>query len=183
MESYSISMERATSIFRLLSEILNFKLMRVSLILDLKVEPVIIHGSKHWVSTELLIPEGHSSKWNSNEGHIQLERTSTTNSITVSIPDLAETVIPVSEEDNKIHNYQIPENDKLIILILRNPTKLGVAMLVVGSDYNYKTSSLLATDCALCIFSLEEKDEKMSPLMDYGMLDGKGGGNGITCKK
>nr|GEY85632.1 hypothetical protein [Tanacetum cinerariifolium]GFA51604.1 hypothetical protein [Tanacetum cinerariifolium] len=159
---------------------------------------------------ELLIPEGHSSEWNSNDGEIQVERTSTTNSLTVNIPDLAEisvNVIPVSEEDSKIHNYQIPQNDSFAHLEVQfrffglsskvegilgrtyrpdfeNPAKPGVAMPVIGGDDKYKTSALLATDCALCLFSPEEnKDEKVSPLMDYGMLDCKGGGNGITCKK
>nr|GEV79004.1 hypothetical protein [Tanacetum cinerariifolium] len=150
---------------------------------------------------ELLIPEGHSSEWNSNDGEIQVERTSTTNSLTVNIPDLAEisvNVIPVSEEDSKIHNYQIPQNDSFAHLEVQfrffglsskvegilgrtyrpdfeNPAKPGVAMPVIGGDDKYKTSALLATDCALCLFSPEEnKDEKVSPLMDYGMLDCKG---------
>ncbi|GJV24872.1 late embryogenesis abundant protein-related protein [Tanacetum coccineum] len=159
------------------------------------------HLKLSYDGAELLIPEGHSSEWNSNEGEIQVERTSTTNSLTVSIPDLAEisvNVIPVSEEDSKIHNYQIPQNDSFAHLEVQfrffglssnvegilgrtyrpdfeNPAKPGVAMPVIGGDDKYKTSALLATDCALCLFSPEEnKDEKVSPLMNYGMLDCKG---------
>ncbi|CAH1415758.1 unnamed protein product [Lactuca virosa] len=159
---------------------------------------------------ELFIPESHSSEWNSTEGNIQVERTATTNSITVNILDLAEisvNVIPVSEEDSKIHNYQIPANDSFAHLEVQfrffglsskvegilgrtyrpdfeNPAKQGVAMPVVGGDDKYKTSSLLTADCALCVFSPNEiKDEHGSPMMDFGMLDCTGGGNGITCKK
>ncbi|KAI3815860.1 hypothetical protein L1987_15543 [Smallanthus sonchifolius] len=150
-------------------------------------------------------------EWNSTNGHIQVERTSTTNSVTVAISDLAEisvNVIPVSEEDSKIHNYQIPSNDRFAHLEVqfrffglssnvegilgrtysldfKNPAKPGVEMPVIGGgDDKYKTSSLLGTDCALCVFSPDSiKDEHDSLTMEYGMLDCKGGGNGITCKK
>ncbi|KAM0048780.1 hypothetical protein Hdeb2414_s0008g00278371 [Helianthus debilis subsp. tardiflorus] len=160
--------------------------------------------------TELYIPEGDSSEWSSTKGDIQVERTSTTNSLTITIHDLAEisvNVIPVSEGDSKIHNYQIPSNDSFAHLEVQfrffglssnvegilgrtyrpdfeNPAKPGVAMPVVGGDDKYKASSLLATDCALCVFSPDgTKDEHDSLMMEYGMLDCKGGGNGITCKK
>ncbi|KAI3745486.1 hypothetical protein L1987_58600 [Smallanthus sonchifolius] len=159
---------------------------------------------------ELVIPEGHSSEWNSTEGDIQVERTSTTNSLTVTIHDLVEisvNVIPVSEEDSKTHSYQIPTNDSFAHLEVQfrffglssnvegilgrtyrpdfeNPAKPGVAMPVVGGDDKYKTSSLLATDCAFCMFSpYNIKDEHDLLMTEYGMLDCKGGGNGITCKK
>ncbi|KAI3795808.1 hypothetical protein L1987_38468 [Smallanthus sonchifolius] len=159
---------------------------------------------------KLLIPEGHSSEWKSTKGDIQVERTSTTNSGTVTISDLAEicvNAIPVSKEDSMTHNYQIPANDSFAHLEVqfrffglssnvegilgrtyrpdfKNPAKLGVAMLVVGGDDNYKTSSLLAADCALCVFSPNNiKDEHDSLVTEYDMLDCKGGKNGIRCKK
>ncbi|KAM0038947.1 hypothetical protein Hdeb2414_s0012g00376421 [Helianthus debilis subsp. tardiflorus] len=159
---------------------------------------------------ELIIPEGDSSEWNSTEGDIQVERTSTTNSLTITIPNLAEifvNVIPVSEEDSKIHNYQIPSNDSFAHLEVQfrffglssnvegilgrtyrpdfeNPAKPGVAMPVIGGDDKYKTSSLLATDCVLCVFSPNNiKDEDDSLMREYGMLECQGGGDGIACKK
>ncbi|KAJ9563043.1 hypothetical protein OSB04_008203 [Centaurea solstitialis] len=168
------------------------------------------HLNLSYDGMELVIPEGHSSEWNSTNGEIQVERTSTTNSLTVHIPDVAEisvNVIPVSEEDSKIHNYQIPANDSFAHLEVQfrflglsskvdgilgrtyrpdfeNPAKPGVAMAVVGGDDKYKTSSLLATDCALCVFDPNEiKDGDESTVMEYGMVDCTGGGNGITCKK
>ncbi|MFS8025649.1 hypothetical protein Hanom_Chr16g01477581 [Helianthus anomalus] len=159
---------------------------------------------------ELIIPEGDSSEWNSTKGDIQVERTSTTNSLTITIPNLAEifvNVIPVSEEDSKIHNYQIPLNDSFAHLEVQfrffglssnvegilgrtyrpdfeNPAKSGVAMPVIGGDDKYRTSSLLATDCALCVFSPDNiKDEDDTLMMEYGMLECQGGGDGIACKK
>ncbi|KAJ0682170.1 hypothetical protein HanPI659440_Chr16g0644361 [Helianthus annuus] len=65
-----------------------------------------------------------------------------------------------------------------------NLAKLGVAMPVVGGDDRYKASSLLATDCDLCVLTpVNIKDEHDPITMGPGMLDCKGGGNGITCKK
>ncbi|XP_071706818.1 uncharacterized protein [Rutidosis leptorrhynchoides] len=168
------------------------------------------HLKLSYDETPLFIPEGHSSEWNSTKGDIQVERTSMTNSVTILIQDVVEisvNVIPISEEDSKIHNYQIPENDSFAHLEVQfrffglspnvegilgrtyrpdfeNPAKPGVAMPVVGGDDKYKTSSLLATDCALCVFDPDNiEDEQESLMKDYGMLDCKGGGNGITCKK
>ncbi|KVH96962.1 Root cap [Cynara cardunculus var. scolymus] len=168
------------------------------------------HLNLSYDGTELVIPEGHSSEWTSTNGDIQVERTSTTNSLTVHIPDVAEisvNVIPVSEEDSKIHNYQIPANDSFAHLEVQfrflglsskvegilgrtyrpdfeNPAKPGVAMAVVGGDDKYKTSSLLATDCALCVFDPNEiKNGDGARVMEYGMVDCTSGGNGITCKK
>ncbi|KAJ0821807.1 hypothetical protein HanPSC8_Chr16g0724511 [Helianthus annuus] len=159
---------------------------------------------------ELIILEGDSSEWNSTEGDIQVERSSTTNGLTNTIPNLAEifvNVIPVSEEDSKIHNYQIPLNDSFAHLEVQfrffglssnvegilgrtyrpdfeNPAKPGVAMPVIGGDDKYKTSSLLATDYAICVFSPDNiKDEDDSLMMEYGMLECQGGGDGIACKK
>ncbi|KAF5760653.1 hypothetical protein HanXRQr2_Chr16g0755951 [Helianthus annuus] len=57
-------------------------------------------------------------------------------------------------------------------------------MPVGGGDDKYKTSSLLATDCDLCVLTpVNIKDEHYPVTMGPGMLDCKGGGNGITCKK
>ncbi|KAL9999124.1 hypothetical protein Hdeb2414_s0008g00278271 [Helianthus debilis subsp. tardiflorus] len=104
--------------------------------------------------------------------------------LAVTIPDIAEiyvNVIPVSKEDGKLHNYQIPKNESFAHLEVQfrffglsanvegildrtyrpdfeNPAKQGVAMPVVGGDDKYKTSSLLATDCALCVLLISRMD-------------------------
>ncbi|KAF5943741.1 hypothetical protein HYC85_017818 [Camellia sinensis] len=58
-----------------------------------------------------IIPEGHSSKWNSLYNDLTIERTSSKNSVIVIVPEIVEvlvSVVPVSEEENQIHNYRIP---------------------------------------------------------------------------
>ncbi|KAL5993257.1 hypothetical protein ACLOJK_014180 [Asimina triloba] len=53
-----------------------------------------------------------------------------------------------------------------------NPAKAGVAMPVVGGKSQLRTSSLLSSDCAACIFSPAEVEKKESSmLVDFGTLD------------
>ncbi|KAK3020634.1 hypothetical protein RJ639_047855 [Escallonia herrerae] len=162
---------------------------------------------------ELLIPEGYPSLWKSPENDLKIERTSSKNSVLITIPEVAEisvNVVPVTKEDDRIHNYQIPSDDCFAHLEVqfrfyglsskvegvlgrtyqedfKNPAKPGVAMPIVGGEDKYRITSLLSADCASCNFSpsgvLKQED---SPAMNYGTLDctsGPNGGNGIVCRK
>ncbi|GFY91815.1 late embryogenesis abundant (LEA) protein-like protein [Actinidia rufa] len=161
----------------------------------------------------LIVPRGLYSTWNSPNNELIVERASSKNSVTVTVPELVEiraTVVPVSEQENKIHNYQIPSNDSFAHLEVqfrfiglssvvegvlgrtyrpdfKNPAKPGVAMAVVGGDDKYRTSSLLSTDCTYCVFSPEKNAAREGSMaLEYGTLDctrGIGGGNGIVCRK
>lgn len=143
----------------------------------------------------LKIPEGQSTKWESQEKGIKVERTSIKNSAIITLPEIAEisvNVVPVTKEDDRIHNYQIPSNDCFAHLEVQfrfyglssevegvlgrtyqpdfvNPTKPGVAMPVVGGEDKYRIPSLLSSNCKLCVFSpagiVNNKD---SLVMDYG---------------
>lgn len=162
---------------------------------------------------ELVIPEGHRSSWESQEGSLRVERTSNKNSILVTLPDVAEisvNVVPVTKEDDRIHNYQIPSDNCFPHLEIQfrfsglsskvegilgrtyqpdfqNPAKPGVAMPVVGGEDKYRTSSLLSSDCNSCLFNPDGAfDQENALLKDYGVLDCNGGatsGNGIVCRK
>lgn len=155
---------------------------------------------------EQVIPEDHLSSWQSPESNIRVDRTSSKNSVQVTIPDVAEisvNVVPVTRKDDRIHNYQIPSDDCFVHLEVqfkfyslsskvegvlgrtyqtdfKNPAKPGVAMPVVGGENKYRTTSLLSADCGSCIFSpdgfLEQKEE--AAVMDFGTLDCTGGSNG-----
>ncbi|XP_027127613.1 uncharacterized protein LOC113770010 [Coffea eugenioides] len=162
---------------------------------------------------ELEIHEGYSSVWQSTDNAIRVERTSNKNSALITIPEVAEisvNVVPVTKEDDRIHNYQIPSDDCFAHLEVQfrffglsskvegvlgktyqpdfvNPAKPGVAMPVMGGEDKYRTTSLLSTDCKGCMFSsaglLNAED---SLVMNYGSLDCTGGsssGNGIVCRK
>lgn len=162
---------------------------------------------------DLVLPEGHLSMWYSPGKEVKVERTSSKNSVTVSIRDIAEilvNVVPVTKQDDIVHNYQVPSNDCFVHLEVQfrffelspkvegvlgrtyrldyeNPAKPGVAMPVLGGEEKYRTTSLLSADCRSCVFSPESVLEKQtSSMMEYGMLDctsGSSRGYGIVCRK
>ncbi|XP_059440874.1 uncharacterized protein LOC132173394 [Corylus avellana] len=162
---------------------------------------------------EITIPQGHLSVWRSPENDVRVERTSDKNSVIVILPEVAEisvNVVPVTKEDDRIHNYKIPSDDCFTHLEVQfrfyglsskvegvlgrsyqpdfqNPAKPGVAMPVVGGEDRYRTTSLLSSDCRSCVFSPAGiSNQKDSLVMEYSMLDCTGGatsGNGIVCRK
>ncbi|GAB4846325.1 hypothetical protein Ancab_025331 [Ancistrocladus abbreviatus] len=162
---------------------------------------------------EVAISEGYPSVWTSLAEDLKIERTSSKNSVIVTIREVAEVsvnVVPVTEEDNRIHNYQIPSDNCFAHLEVQfrffglspevegvlgrtyqpefqNPAKPGVAMPVVGGEDKYRTSSLLSADCKACVFSpARVLQQEKSMVMDFGTLDcasRAASGYGIVCKK
>ena len=138
-----------------------------------------------------------------------MERTSNKSSVVVTLPEVAEisvNMVPVTKEDDRIHNYQIPSDDCFAHLRFyglsskvegvlgriyqpdfKNPAKPGVAMPVVRGEDKYRTTLLVSADCSSSVFSpAGVVDQKDSLVMEYGMLDcagGATGGNGILCRK
>ncbi|KAJ9562683.1 hypothetical protein OSB04_007843 [Centaurea solstitialis] len=131
----------------------------------------------------------------------------------VTLPGVVEilaNVVPVTSEDDKIHGYKVPSDDCFAHLEVQfrfsglsdevegvlgrtyrpdfeNPAKPGVAMAVVGGEDRYRTTDLLAADCATCMFDSSKGEQKKKMVKEYGTLDcsakGLFHGNGIVCKK
>jgi len=140
---------------------------------------------------------------------VKVERVADKNSVMVTLKDVAEilvNVVPVTKEDDRIHNYQVPSDDcfahlevqfrffalspkvdgvlgRTYRLDFENPAKPGVAMPVVGGEDRYKTESLLSQECGSCVFSQEK--ETTPQVMEYGTLDCTkfSHGFGIVCRK
>ncbi|TKY66569.1 Root cap [Spatholobus suberectus] len=161
---------------------------------------------------ELVVPEGHLSAWRGPQSQLRIERTSSKNGVTVTLQEAAEisvNVVPVTREDSRTHNYQIPDDDCFAHLEVqfrfhglsnkvdgvlgrtyqpdfRNPARLGVAMPVLGGEDRYRTASLVSEDCGVCLFAAKQASEKMDSVSEYGVLDCTGvanGGNGIVCRR
>ncbi|KAG1347152.1 hypothetical protein COCNU_06G009810 [Cocos nucifera] len=122
----------------------------------------------------LEVPEGHLSEWKSIDKKLVVERTGSRNSVTITVEGIAEVspnVVPVTKEDDEIHNYHIPFDDCFAHLEVQfrifglSPDVEGVlgrtyhpnfkttAKPVVGGEDKYRTSSLVSPDCKLCLFS------------------------------
>ncbi|KAL9667057.1 hypothetical protein QQ045_001403 [Rhodiola kirilowii] len=163
---------------------------------------------------EIIIPQGHLSKWESPEADLTVERISDTNSVLITLSDFADisiSVVPITKEDDKIQNYQIPENNCFAHLEVQfkflglsskvegvlgrtyqpdfqNPAKRGVAMPVVGGEAKYRTASLVSATCKSCVYSPTKRTERedVGMMMDESIMDCTGGGNngnGIICRK
>ncbi|RZC71531.1 hypothetical protein C5167_034912 [Papaver somniferum] len=162
----------------------------------------------------LTIEEGHLSTWVASDGQLTVERTSTRNRVLVKLPGITEfyvNVVPVTKEDDRIHNYQIPSDDCFAHLEVQfkfldlsesvegvlgqtyrpdfiNPVKRGVAMPVMGGEDKFKTSSLLSADCRRCIFSSENSDEEtnslvLDPTMTVDCTSRTSNGYGVVCRR
>ncbi|XP_057465803.1 uncharacterized protein LOC130755444 [Actinidia eriantha] len=139
----------------------------------------IDHLKFSYDGNEVLLPERHLSVWNSPERNLNVERISSKNSVILSLDkvlEIAVNAMPVTKEDDKIHNYQIPNNNCYVHLDVqfrffslspdvegvlgrtyqpdfKNPAKVGVSMPVVGGEDKYRTASLLSSECKSCLFS------------------------------
>jgi Root cap len=129
--------------------------------------------------TPFELREGHLSKWISEDNALLVERTEQLNSVMITVNEVAEisvSVVPITEEDDRIHGYNIPKDDSFAHLEVQfrffsiskevegvlgrtyqpdyvSTVKRGVEMPVVGGEDNYHTTSLLSSDCKLCLFS------------------------------
>ncbi|KAL1336942.1 hypothetical protein HN51_031357 [Arachis hypogaea] len=162
----------------------------------------------------IALTEGTLSTWHSPSKDVKVERVASKNNVIVTLENVAEilvNVVPITKEDDRIHNYQVPNDDCFAHLEVQfrffslspkvdgvlgktyrpdfeNPAKPGVAMPVVGGEDSYKTTSLLSHDCASCLFSQEsssERDASTKMITELDTLDCTkfSYGLGIVCKK
>ncbi|MBA0587669.1 uncharacterized protein LOC105799301 [Gossypium raimondii] len=137
--------------------------------------------SVRWDDETVTIPydgEGEWRKGNGDERQVLVERTDDKNSLHVKISGLVEMDIrvrPIGKEENKVHNYQLPDDDAFAHLETQfkftnlsdevegvlgktyqpdyvSPVKRGVAMPMMGGEDKYQTPSLFSPFCKACRF-------------------------------
>lgn len=132
-----------------------------------------------WNGETVTVPTEGEAEWRSSGGEAVVERTDDVNTARVTVPGLVEIdvkVVPIGEEENRVHNYQLPSDDAFAHLESQfkfvklsenvegilgktyrpgyvSPAKKGVAMPVVGGEDKYYTTSLYSPQCKACIFS------------------------------
>ena len=133
-----------------------------------------------WDGEAVNIPTDGEAEWrtNSEEREVVVERTDDTNSVKVTVAGLVELNVKVSaigEQENKVHNYQLPADDAFAHLETQfkftkvtdlvegilgktyrpdyvSPVKRGVPMPMMGGEDKYQTPSLYSPLCKACRF-------------------------------
>nr|GEV04101.1 putative root cap [Tanacetum cinerariifolium] len=136
--------------------------------------------SVKWNGEEVTVPFDGDSEWRTSteEREVVVERTDDTNTVKVTVSGLVEIdmkAVPVTKEDDKAHNYQLPSNDAFAHFELQfkfmnlsddvegilgktyqpgyvSPVKRGIAMPIMGGEDKYETASLTSTVCKECKF-------------------------------
>lgn len=133
-----------------------------------------------WDGEAVNIPTDEEAEWRTNgeEREVVVERTDDANSVRVRIAWLVKMdirVTPIGENENKVHNYQLPSDDAFAHLETQfrffnltdlvegvlgktyrpdyvSPVKIGVPMPMMGGEDKYQTPSLYSPICKACRF-------------------------------
>ncbi|CAL1403431.1 unnamed protein product [Linum trigynum] len=133
-----------------------------------------------WDGEKVDIPTGGEAEWRTVTAgrEVVVERTDDVNTVKVTVGGLAELSVrirPIGEEENRVHNYQLPEGDSFAHLETQfkfqnltdevegvlgktyrpdyvSPAKVGVPMPMLGGEDKYETPSLYSTSCRFCRF-------------------------------
>ncbi|CAN0846346.1 Microtubule-actin cross-linking factor 1, isoforms 6/7, partial [Linum grandiflorum] len=156
------------------------------------------------------LPENHGANWKSEMTSIT--RTSDANNVVVEVEGrfkIAVKVVPITQEDSRIHNYGVRDDDCMAHLDLgfkfhslgeevdgvlgqtyRNGyvsrLNVGAKMAVMGGEREFATSSLFAADCAASRFvgSVSGGGGEMAGIYLPSLKCESGiDGQGVVCKR
>ncbi|KAI3982539.1 hypothetical protein MKX01_031278 [Papaver californicum] len=159
----------------------------------------------------IYLPELEGAKWQSEvDSSISITRSGVTNRIIIEVEGnfkITANVVPITEEESRIHNYAITSDDCFAHLDLAfkfyslsedvngvlgqtyaknyvSRVKMGASMPVMGGDSKFITSNLFKKDCAVARFIGTESNDSGSS-SEYGSLNCRSGidGTGVVCKR
>ncbi|RZC57658.1 hypothetical protein C5167_004961 [Papaver somniferum] len=159
----------------------------------------------------IYLPELEGAKWQSEvDSSISITRSGVTNRIIIEVEGnfmITANVVPITEEESRIHNYAIIREDCFAHLDLAfkfyslsedvngvlgqtyaknyvSRVKMGASMPVMGGDNKFITSNLFAKDCAVARFVGSESNDGVTS-SEYGSLNCSSGidGTGVVCKR
>ncbi|TQD95426.1 hypothetical protein C1H46_018984 [Malus baccata] len=164
----------------------------------------------------ITLPESEGARWQSTSvPTVSLGRVSGTNNAMVEVEGsfrITAKVVPITEQDSRVHNYGITKDDTFAHLDLGfkffslsdqvsgvlgqtyrpdyiSRVNIGASMPLMGGDKEFETSSLLTTDCAAARFSggnvgSESETNSLEDLELPSMSCASGmDGRGVVCKR
>ncbi|XP_040991168.1 uncharacterized protein LOC121238383 [Juglans microcarpa x Juglans regia] len=151
--------------------------------------------SLRWDGEAVDIANNGEGEWRTNgeEREVVVERTDDANSARVTVAHLVEIdirVTPIGQNENKVHNYQIPADDAFAHLETQfrfakltdfvegvlgktytpdyvSPVKIGVPMPMMGGEDKYQTPSLYSPICKACRFQRQPAIGSMKEVAQY----------------
>ncbi|KAI3948085.1 hypothetical protein MKX01_014684 [Papaver californicum] len=155
------------------------------------------------------LPESEGAKWQSEIAPaVTITRSSVTNKVIVEVEGnfkISATVVPITEEESKVHNYGITKDVCFAHLDLGfkfyslgenvngvlgqtyannyvTKVNMSASMAVMGGEDKFITSGVFAKDCAVARFTGSSSSESSS---EYTIVSSSSGidGRGVVCKK
>lgn len=147
-----------------------------------------------WDGDTVDVPRDGDEEWRINDGReVVVERTADTNSVRVTVSGLLQMdvqVKPIGKEENRVHNYQLPDNDAFAHLETQfkfsnlseqvegvlgktyqpnyvSPVKRGVPMPLMGGEDKYQTPSLYSPICNSCKFQRQSAFTALESVAQY----------------
>ncbi|MCO5564656.1 hypothetical protein L7F22_018322 [Adiantum nelumboides] len=159
---------------------------------------------------EFTIPTVNGAMWMLHLNDIRVERVSEVNAVHVTIVGLMSAnvkVVPISKEEDNIHNYNLPKDDVFAHLNVQfnfvrlsatedgvlgqtykpsyeSHVKVGVPTPTMGDEAKFKVSSLFSTDCLVNRFAQPSLAPTLSsPSMGSTKCTTTHTSGGILCRR